>query len=204
MMHKCNLCEKQGFRFERKYRPEEYIEGYAESPVWIVGLNPAHEKDYIDEKTADEVARDLIEIKLSSKYFRDFRGVSLSLFEAIGKEGGVAHTDIVKCFGRSFPKGKMGKTITNNCQDYLRSQIQRYKPKLIICNGSRVSDYIGGVLQNPGKMKEQETSYICSKDGYRVCVVLSGFLGRIDRHARRRLGAEIHLRMEELGISIDK
>jgi len=41
------------------------------------------------------------------------------------------------------------------------------------------------------------TSYWSEVEGVDICIVLSGFIGRIDNWARKRLGAEIDTRFAE-------
>ena len=54
-MHICTKCSDHGFEFNRNYKPTEYIEGYANSQVWIVGLNPAIPQDSADDRSAADL-----------------------------------------------------------------------------------------------------------------------------------------------------
>ena len=78
----------------------------------------------------------------------------------------------------------------------LEQQLKIYKPKIIICNGAAVSEFMLQFIPPISYSKEQ-TSYWSNIDGDEVCVVLSGFIGRIDNYAKRRLGIEIEVRLQE-------
>ena len=135
------------------------------------------------------------------RYFRTFRKVSERLFNLLGKDKGVAHTDIVKCYSKRFPpkncKGREAWLIINNCKEYLEEQIRQYRPQMIICNGSPVCRVIRSVIV---PRTDYTTSYIGELDGREIVVILSGFVGRIDNHAKVRLGKEIETYMEKYGI----
>jgi len=81
------------------------------------------------------------------------------------------------------------------CEGPMCGIIQRnptkYQPDLIICNGAAVCETIKSIVKPKKELNGLETSYVGSIDNYKVRVVLSGFIGRIDNYARRRLGKEI-------------
>lgn len=196
-MGSCKKCSHQGYNFQRSYEPSDFIEGDPSSPVWIIGLNPAMELGFNDTHDVAKLKSHLKEMKHDVSYFRDFRGVSRQLFDDLGEPGGVAHTDIVKCYSKSFPTGRDGVELVSNCSGYLKDQIEKHRPQLLICNGAKVSDYIQSILPATNDTTNCGTSYWHTHAGYSVCVVLSGFLGRIDRFARLRLGHEIESRRRE-------
>ena len=196
-MGNCTKCSNQGYEFHRQYEPSEFIEGDPNSPVWIIGLNPAMELGFNDTSDLSKLRMHLKEMKHEVSYFRDFRGVSKQLFDDLGEPNGVAHTDIVKCYSKRFPTGKNGSELVSNCQEYLKEQIERHRPQLLICNGAKVSDYVCSILPATEDETNCDTSYWHTEPDYNVCVVLSGFLGRIDRFARLRLGREIEARRLE-------
>ncbi len=196
-MSKCTRCSEYGYRFDRTYTPEDYVEGDPASPVWVIGLNPAMEIGFNDTSSLAHLRSHLRDMKHEVAYFRDFRGVSRKLFDDLGEVGGAAHTDIVKCYSKRFPAGKAGSKLVANCQEHLRLQIHTHRPKLLVCNGAQVSDYIQRILPRTDDPSNTDTSYWHSENDYEVCVVLSGFLGRIDRFARLRLGREIEARRAE-------
>lgn len=201
-MQDCSNCQEYGLRFRRNYEPVEFIEGKKDSLVWIVGLNPAGNQDWIDDRTTEDLEKYFDNPNNIHGYFKDFKSVSEPLFTNFGKNHGTAHTDIVKCSSKSFPpetaKGKKAVAVINNCKGFLEKQIKTHKPKIIVCNGAEVSKFILGFLPPPSTHTNAQTSYWSSIDGVNVCVVLSGFIGRIDNYAKRRLGVEIEARLREI------
>ena len=190
-IHICNRCENNSLTFKSPhYSPEEYFEGNPKAKVWIIGLNPKLDDD--KKKHTDQKKKDLREYfknngKTIHSYFKTFKKVSEQLFDMFGKDE-AAHTDIVKCATNSF---NVGKAVIKNCQPYLIEQIKKYQPDLIICNGAAVCETVKSIVKPKKELNGLETSYVGSIDNYKVRVVLSGFIGRIDNYARRRLGKEI-------------
>lgn len=200
----CNNCQTMGMRFERRYRPADFIEGEKNSLIWIVGLNPAAAPDWKDEpRGAEELEKCFSDKNSIHTYFKNFEKVSPCLFESLGEDHGTAHTDIVKCSSRAWPpegvKGKAAGTIISNCKPYLECQIREHKPKIIVCNGAPVSEFMLTFLPPQASWSKAETSYWSKHDdNEEVCVVLSGFIGRLDDYAKRRLGVEIERRLGEI------
>lgn len=193
----CNRCTDHGFIFERNYAPEDFIEGALDSRVWIVGLNPKDEGTGPDLRHPADLAAHFSEGPLHS-YFADFQTASELLFAGLGQPLGTAHTDIVKCASKSFPKGKVGSAMLRNCSPVLAEQLRRHRPRIVVCNGTQVSRFVKALLKPPATFTSNETSYWTEFEGQRVCVVLSGYIGRIDNYSKRRLGAEIERRLAEL------
>ena len=149
-------------------------------------------------------------------YFNDFKKVSSKLFDMLGKEKGVAHTDIVKCVSRNFPSDKdpKQKRIIENCKPFLEKQLVEKYPKMIICNGNAVVRLISDIIKPPNLfdqlhariktgaklISEPMTSYIGKLESREIIVILSGFIGRIDNLSKRRLGLEIEQYMSKLEI----
>jgi len=179
--------------FNRRYKPEEFIWGKVNSLVWIVGLNPKYRHGY-ETQTKTDLERYFDTNEKNRPYYQDFNKVSPILFEMLGKDNGVAHTDIVKCFSDKFPK--RGKVI-RNCTLYFERQLQGLKPKLLICNGSPVCKVVRTMIE---PLEEQDTFYRGRYDNCDITVILAGFVGRIDDYAKRRLGLEIERIMRELSI----
>jgi len=196
IMSICKSCENDGLTFESEYyRPEEYFEGNPKAKVWIIGLNPKLDDD--NKKHTDQKKKELREYfkengKTIHSYFKDFKKVSEQLFDMFEKDE-AAHTDIVKCATNSFSftSNKVRNAVIKNCQPYLIGQLKKYQPDLIICNGAAVCETIKSIVKPKKELNGLETSYVGSIDNYKVRVVLSGFIGRIDNYARRRLGKEI-------------
>ena len=199
-MEECRKCEEFGLVFRRDYRPDEFIEGSADSKVWVVGLNPAVEP----APEVSALSGYFADRSKMHSYFRDFAIVSTRLFEGFGAIEGTAHTDLVKCSSKGWPAPgvtSVGRaTIVRNCESYLVTQIQKYRPSMIVCNGAEVSAALKKFLPPAGMTYHDATSYFAQVGDHRVCVVLSGFIGRIDNYAKRRLGREIEARLPEMGL----
>ena len=133
-------------------------------------------------------------------YHFDFRTVPARVFDAFGKAGGTAHTDLIKCSIKGWPPpgttSRDRKQIIKNCEVYLIKQICELKPAMIICNGAEVSTVVKTMLPPPSDAPATATSYFSRIETHRVRVVLSGFIGRIDNYAKWRLGREIEARLE--------
>jgi len=194
----CERCmHLGGYRFDRRYAPEEFLEGKRSSKVWIVGLNPAWDIGENHDSTRDDLENYFVLGQRFHRYFEDFRHVSEQIYDGFGREGGTAHTDIVKCGSKRFPGGRNGAELVHHCADYLKRQIIQYRPQLILCNGSPVSRYIQQEFLRNEDSGNTLTSYWTTVEGKDMCVVLTGFIGRIDNYSRRRLGVEIEARLAE-------
>lgn len=201
-MGTCEKCEdySKEFCFRRQYEPEEFVWGKANSLVWIVGLNPKYRPGY-EKQTTAELERYFNTSEKNRSYYQDFRKVSPKLFEMLGKDNGVAHTDIVRCFSNEFPpkgcRGKEVRKIISNCTPHFEKLLQKLMPRLVICNGSPVCKVVKTII---APIQEKDTFYRGKYNNSDIVVVLSGFVGRIDNYAKRRLGQEIEKVMEELRI----
>ena len=201
-MNICDKCSAHGLRFERQYKPIHFFEGRLSSRIWIIGLNPKNETRYQDHRDEEQLHEYFDQKGRIHGYFHDFRKVSKRLYDLLGAESGAGHTDLVKCFSPEWPpngaKGAREKrAIVANCDIYLREQIAAGVPDIIVCNGAPVCEFIRGIVQ----VEEDHGTYYFGKlKGRRIAVVLSGFIGRIDNFAKRRLGREIEGLMEHFGI----
>ena len=202
---KCNKCSHLGLSFYADHVfPYEYLEGKSTADIWIIGLNPKAEINSIDKRTLEEF--DSFDPD-SHSYFHDFKKVSQKIYANWKSDKGrIAHTDLVKCFSKSFPptaKRKDKKQIINNCKVHLLQQIRTFKPKIIICNGSDVCIEMINFFP-PAKSKTLDilTSYKTNLEGNSFWVILSGFIGRIDDRNKRRLGKEIEKIAAKEGIII--
>lgn len=193
-MYECDKCKETNseFHFKQKnYAPADFIEGNDDSLIWIVGLNPKKTNDPTSESRTKGDLKDYFQQKPHS-YFNTFKSVSTRLHSGFGMKMGVAHTDIVKCSSHKFPTGAEAKTIVNNCSGYLKDQIAKHKPKMLICNGIAVSTTILDFLPPPESFnKYRDTSYVANIEGSKIRVILSGFVKYIDNYSRQRLGNEI-------------
>ncbi len=196
--NKCAHLGNGGYHFDRQYAPNDWLEGKRSSRVWIVGLNPATDIGENHTKTRDDLENYFVPGKPFYRYFEDFRHVSKQVYDGFGREGGTAHTDIVKCGSKRFPGGKEGAELVHHCSAYLKQQITELKPQLIICNGSPVSSYMQKEFPHNEDPGNTPTSYWTVVEGVEICVVLTGFIGRIDNYSRRRLGVEVDARLAEV------
>lgn len=202
-MQTCDRCAQFGLRFHRQYEPAQFIEGDPDARVWIIGLNPAESQDWVDPRPHSEL-RDYFSRPDVHSYFKQFRLVSERLYSMLGEKGGAAHTDLVKCSSYSWPPesapGSARAEIIKNCSVHLQRQLDAHHPRVLVCNGSEVSQEVRRLLPPPVGTRSTATSYVHTRqNGTTVTVVLSGFIGRIDNYAKRRLGAEVesHLDRDE-------
>ncbi|MBT3363123.1 MAG: hypothetical protein HN407_05620 [Chloroflexi bacterium] len=205
----CNFCtDLCDIAFKRRYKPEEFIVGHKTSPILIVGLNPKTPKDeeepYNDLFSSEDLEQYFDNANAVHPYYGAFKNVSEKLFGLLGKEGGVAHTDIIKCYSKEFPPkdctNKEIEIIFDNCVPYLARQLKKQPPKIIICNGADVCRTIKKIIKPPANTGDNATSYIGNLDGEKIAVILSGFIRRIDNYARARLGKEIEHYMKKYKI----
>jgi len=207
-MKVCDKCREYGLNFKRPYDVAEFVEGYPDSPVWIIALNPGVETTWEDTRSGEKLAstfHDLVhDLARKNSYFRNFSRVSEWLYSRLGKSGGVAHTDLVKCSSPSWPpsgcSGSDVNQIVANCTPFLHEQLTRFKPRIVICNGADVCLYIKTAIPPDKPIGNSTTSYRGHVDGVEIWVVLSGFIGRIDNYARMRLGAEVERIAEQIGV----
>ena len=205
-LFKCDKCKQYGLYFDRNYSPDQFLEGKANSLIWIIGLNPKGKEGTNDDRTLEKLQTYFEDKQMIHPYFRDFKKVSARLYDLLGKNHGVAHTDLVKCFSNNFPPRNCGSAATmeiiNNCKWYLMEQLRKHKPKMLICNGSAVCKCMLEVLPPTHKSEGLPTAYLTSINKNKIVVILSGFVGRIDDYAKRRLGREIEYYMEQLNIGM--
>jgi len=199
-VHKCLKCAEHEFEFNRNYKPTDYIEGYANSQVWIIGLNPALPQGWEDTRQVEDLETHLAEVK-SIRYFKDFGLLLPELHDYMGVPGGVATTEIVKCFSKKFPKGKIGHSLINNCKHYLKSQILQHKPKLIICSGTDVSRFIEAEFPPES---EKENAYVHMSDGFSVGIVLAGYVKYMDIYSRRRLSLDVEKMVSTMDVKFEE
>ncbi len=198
MKHICERCVRYRLKFQRKYSPKQYFAGYISSDVWIVGLNPKNDVNCVDPRSKEDLRAYFSNKEDVHHYFRDFRSVSERLFSMLGQPAGAGHTDIVKCFSNKFPptaSSREAREIIANCRPYFEAQLQQHCPKMIICNGRKVCEVIKNIIP---LSDDHETYYSGRFRDHAVSVMLSGFIGRIDNFAKRRLGKEIESLLEAL------
>jgi uracil-DNA glycosylase len=198
--HICRKCfELTGMHFQRTYSPIDYLLGKRNSKIWIIGLNPYGN---IGENNTTETIENLSHFIGDISYFKDFNNVSNRIYNLLGQENGVAHTDLVKCFSKNFPPSNLKRNelhyLICNCRNYLKDQIDLHKPKLIICNGIHVVWHVEQLI--PPIKTEDFESYYYGNLPHKPIVFRSGFIGRIDNYSKRRLGKEIENIIDENNI----
>ena len=199
----CEKCKSHGLRFHRKYAPQDYFHGDPNSKVWVVGINPSGTIGRQGPQGSTSRIGYFKNLETIHAYFKNFSRVSERIFKGFN-QGTVGHTDIVKCYSPKFPPDGKTRTeadIVDKCAPYLFSQVARYKPKVIICNGATACRELVRLVQ-PLPGEDHETHYFGELEGLRLAIVLSGFIGRIDNYARRRLGKEIEALLDEMGIAV--
>src|SRR4030042_5223062 len=127
-MNTCNKCSEYGLNFNHAYSPAQYLKGQPSSRVWIIGLNPKGETAYVDNRSEENLRQYFSEKGRVHEYFHDFQKVSKAMYDMMGKEDGVGHTDLVKCYSPEWPpnaaKGSRDRqAIIANCKGYLRQQL---------------------------------------------------------------------------------
>lgn len=212
----CTKCSNFGLEFTSEHIvPSEFIEGNPTAEIWIVGLNPKAEVGHVETRTTEEFKNFNPDCH---RYFSDFKKVSPILYENWKSENSnVAHTDLVKCFSHSFPppidpletnRRRAHREIIDNCNVHLIEQLNKSRPKLIICNGSSVCSEILKLFPpdegiDPKFITSYKTQMKIGKDNHEFWIVLSGFIGRVDDRNKRRLGKEIEEIIGIEGIGMD-
>jgi len=208
-MSVCEKCSRFHLRFDRPYTPEDFLHGQRNALVWIIGLNPKGEDGYNDSDSSEKRLNCFSEEQFRRKpdrYYARFGKVLPWLLHTLGKEGGVAHTDLIKCYSPQFPpanvKGHDVNLMIQNCIGYLATQIRTHKPRIIICHGSPVGRYIENILPPPTGTDNHANSYKSHIDGLEVTVVRTGFLSQMDNYSKKRLASEIAHHLEEINIDV--
>ena len=190
-VYDCETCKGLGVnRTPDKGLVPEFMVGNFEAKIWVVGLNPKlrkRQEGIMDPNDSKDFDRYFKRICNFDDFDYDyFKRIKDHVFPEDWKWGeDVAHVDLVKCASReidkSFEKAK------DNCCDYLERQIKLLKPKLIIANGIAVSKW----FESRKEVKATDTSVILKFNGFETIVVLSGFIGRMDRCSMARLREDL-------------
>lgn len=188
---KCTLCEVlQG--------PPVFLEGNPNAKIWIIGLNPK-----LEDNIRVKQSLDFIEYLTNQReyfyregevhpYFRDFKHVLGENWLELFQEE-ILHTDLVKCHSKGFDDNV--KNAIGECGQYLKRQIELFRPDFIICNGSHVCNWFASNYDIPHA--RELTKVIVRDNDHQFTIVFSGFIGRIDNYAKMRLGKEFKDLMSE-------
>ena len=196
-VYNCEKCKGLGVvRTPHKGLVQEFMVGNFEAKFWVVGLNPKLKKrpeglmNPNDAKDFESYFKRSYNFDFNYGYFNK---IKKNVFPEDWEWGDdVAHVDLVKCASRridkSFEKAK------DVCCEYLERQIKLLKPKLIIANGIAVSKW----FESRKEQKVTNTSVLLKFNGFETIVVLSGFIGRMDRCSMARLREDLK-RIKENG-----
>ncbi len=127
------------FSFKCDYFPTECFWGKASSKILYIGVNPYKDKIGGNNHFPLEILRNG---PGENSYFGTIHKWYPLLYEDIGKEGGVAFTDLVKCSSPTFPFNKMKvndlDTVFKNCRTHLDQQIRlmaRQNLQVVVISG---------------------------------------------------------------------
>jgi uracil-DNA glycosylase len=185
------ICENcKGLSVERKTDKglvPEFMVGHFEAKIWVVSLNPMLKKEHEGLMNPNDAKDFESYVKRSYNFDFDhhpfFKRIKRRIFPEDWEWGvDVAHVDLVKCGSREIKK-KYEKA-KDNCCGYLEQQIKLLKPKLIIANGIAVSKWFESQKE---QKKVTNTSILLKFNGFETIVVLSGFIGQMDRWSMARL-----------------
>ena len=84
------------------------------------------------------------------------------------------------------------------------ARVLRAELVMILCNGTKVVLAVQKTLSACGlvRVSDQFTSAEYARDDLHLFVINSGFIGRIDNFAKRRLGMEIEQIAEKAGVQL--
>jgi hypothetical protein len=185
-VHTCTKCKHQGLHNILPY-PPVYSFGNPEGKnIIIVGLNPSG-REYINGYLSN--SPDFEERMRSQLSYFDRRKYSFfneieKFFEGKAKEvmgwknspwESVGYLDLVKCPTRLQGQGQWSKTprrmqeiLIRNCEEYLKQQLDLYKPKIILAYGADVGRWFSRLLNIP---YEEFEDYKVKLNGREVNIV---------------------------------
>jgi uracil-DNA glycosylase len=158
------------------FDPSKAIEGDPNSPIWIIGLNPkTEERDHISNSLNP---MDWSKTNWNAPHFRRLQGViGKEWHSCLFKDGGIAHTDLVKCGSPQYSAAAKGAV--ESCRGFLVNQIQTHKPKLLLILSSDAARIIEEKMVHP---EDGSTEGVCQFGDHR-CYSSP----RQDRYAKQRL-----------------
>ena len=187
-IYECKNCKELGFPPEGLV-PEFMLGDWCKAKIWVVGLNPKLQRGkqgspegFDSFETYYDRCHDPEFPRFNRRYFNPIQKV---FPERLRWGSDVAHTDLVKCASTGKPESY--DKLMNICCKFLEEQIKLLKPKLIIANGIEVSEW----FRNWGNAKQDTTNIILEFDDFQTSVILSGFMGQMDRYSMLRLKQEI-------------
>jgi uracil-DNA glycosylase len=194
-IYKCNKCFSLNIeRDPGKGLIPLFGEGNPNNPLWIVGLNPKLEgegmmtpdnaKSLTGYKNVEKSY--FINMKATHSYFKKFKHILGPKWEDIFEKH-IFHTDLVKCGSTNFKEIK--NSVIKKCEYFLLEQIKTFTPRIIFCNGSPVVDWfkVNFTIKDNKNNTQGELFF----KGKKLNLIYSGFIGRIDNYARRRIKPEL-------------
>lgn len=171
-----------------QFDPACAVEGYPDSKIWIVGLNPKtkeekHQQNSCNPISWTNLAKTMAEIRKVPHFRRLESILGDDWFSRLLQPNGIAHTDIVKCGSPGY--GKTEKSAVGHCKDFFFDQMETHQPKLLLVLSADASTLISEKACLGKDATEGEWKF----DKNNTChVILSGYTGSWqERYAKLRL-----------------
>jgi hypothetical protein len=189
-------CAMPPIHGEPSFSPQEAVEGDPRSPIWIVSLNP---KTGLPAPGGPNPMT-WGEPDPSARYFRQVRSaVGADWAPALLREGGLAHTDVVKCGSPSFDD--TARLAVGTCSVFLIEQLRRYTPRVLLVLSSPAAAIVAGAAGFPKDATEGIWD-LGGGDGAECNVVLGGYAAPMqDRYSRLRLRRDFVAACERAGLN---
>ena len=182
-VHNCVKCKKEGFSDFLPYPPVYSFGNPAEKKIIVVGQNPSS-REYITgflSKSPDIEERRMFQLSYFDRRNYAFFKKLEKFFDGQVKEiiswkkspwEKVGYLDIVKCPTKAADvRGQWSKipprvqeAIVNNCQDYLKEQLQMYMPLVVIAYGADVGRWFSQYVQVTYKEFENKKAQLNGKN----------------------------------------
>jgi hypothetical protein len=181
------------------FDPEMAIEGDPKSPIWVISLNPKTKPTQHELHGRNPITWLARDTNPTARHFQRLRAVlGEKWYACLLKEGGIAHTDLVKCGSPGF--SEIEKEAVTHCRDFLISQIRRYRPKLLLILSSDASRFVAEQAQFESDRTEGQWRIDKSKR-QRCYAVLSGYASPRQEHfAKLRLRRDFLAACNRLGL----
>lgn len=166
------------------FDPQQAIEGNPASPIWVIALNPKTKTNQHKRRKSNPVSWNRKDTDANAPHFRRLKLLlGDKWYTSLLKDGGVAHTDLLKCGSPGFTSTE--KAAVSYCKEFLIDQIRKYRPKLLLVLSSDASKLIAEHAQLDAEATEGD--WLLAHDS-RCYVVLSGYSSpRQERYAKLRL-----------------
>jgi hypothetical protein len=177
------------------FDPLSAIEGDAESPIWIIGINPKTVPG--EHATSQPNPINWTNTRPHAPHFQRLqRVIGEQWYTCLFKEGGIAHTDLLKCGSPSYSEVEMGAV--EHCKGFLLDQIRTHKPKLLLV----LSSAAAGIIHGEAGLPDGSTEGTWKIEHHQCYVVLSGYSSPFqDRYARLRLMKDFTNACKRVGLN---